>query len=97
MLAVWSVQFAVYRWLPTANRELAGVRDGHRGNRPETGGGERVIAPVRLVRALATFFFDVGDFPVRRDFAIPADYASASEGSESQETHQTHCRPPPLA
>src|SRR5688500_7587012 len=45
---------------------------------------------VRLARA--TLLLDVGHLTARRQFTIPADDATASQGSKSEEPHQTHCR-----
>ena len=57
MLAVCGWQFAVrcaaWRRQQTANCQLTCLGDGHRRDCPETGRRERVILPVRVVRAAA--------------------------------------------
>ena len=58
-------------------------------------GSDGVIAAMTVRVAGLTLFFDVGQLTAGRHFAIPADDASAIQGSKSQEPHQTHCRPPP--
>jgi hypothetical protein len=49
-----------------------------------------VIAPVTVMAAVLTLLFDVGDFPVGRDFAVVTGHATATERCESQEPNQTH-------
>jgi len=52
--------------------------------------GDRVIATMPVYLAMRTFFFDVGDFSTRRQFAIAADHASTRESSKPKESNEAH-------
>ena len=49
-----------------------------------------MIAAVRCFGTGQTFFFYVGDFPIRADLAVVAGYAATSERSEAEKPDETH-------
>jgi hypothetical protein len=49
-----------------------------------------VIAPVKVIRAIAALLLDVNDFPCVRELEIPADDAAAGERGETEEPDETH-------
>ena len=53
-------------------------------------GDDRVVPTMAVASARLTFFFNVADFPARRDFAIATDDAAATESSEAEKPDQTH-------
>ena len=64
--------------------------------RAEPGRRDRVIAPVRVMRAGRALFLDVGNLAVRGDFAVPTGDAAAGERREPEETNKTHHANPRL-
>jgi hypothetical protein len=43
-----------------------------------------------MTAARIPFFFYIGDFTTRRNFAIPANHAATAQGSEAEKSNETH-------
>src|SRR4051812_48017388 len=55
---------------------------------------DRVVAPMAVQLTADALLFDVRQFTAGGQLAILTDDASACQGPETQEPHETHCLPP---
>ena len=53
-------------------------------------GSDGVIASMTVTAAGDALLLDVGDFPARGHFAVPADDAAAGECGEAENPNETH-------
>ncbi len=73
--------------------ERLGRASGHRGEGDValTLGGDRVIAPVRMVFTRHAFFLDVDHLPRAGDVPIASDYAATRQRGEPDDANHAHC------